>query len=103
MIDVRGVTRRFDGVVALSDASFQVNPGEIVALLGPNGAGKTTASRIIGGVPAPTEGDGLPDGVPGRGDADAGGGGRRVVADRPLLHQPLALLRLLALLAPLSD
>ena len=53
MIDVRHLTRKFDGTVALDDVSFEVHPGEIVALLGPNGAGKTTASRIIGGILAP--------------------------------------------------
>src|SRR5207245_10769831 len=87
MIDVRGVTRRFDGVVALSDASFQVNPGEIVALLGPNGAGKTTASRIIGGILAPTEGDVLVDGVSVREDANAVRARCGFVADQPSQYE----------------
>ena len=54
MIEVRDVTRRFGAFTALSQVSFVVRSGEIVALLGPNGAGKTTASRIIAGILAPT-------------------------------------------------
>ena len=64
MIDVKHLTRRFDGTLALDDVSFEVHPGEIVALLGPNGAGKTTASRIIGGILAPSEGDVLVEQAP---------------------------------------
>jgi len=70
VIDVRQLTRRFDGTLALDDVSFQVHPGEIVALLGPNGAGKTTASRIIGGILAPSQGDVLVDGISVRNDAN---------------------------------
>src|SRR2546428_9287797 len=103
MIDVRGVTRRFDGVVALSDASFQVNPGEIVALLGPNGAGKTTASRIIGGILAPTEGDVLVDGVSVREDANAVRARCGFVTDQPSLYERMPLRAYLAFFARLYD
>src|SRR2546425_11167099 len=103
MIDVRGVTRRFDGIVALSDASFQVNPGEIVALLGPNGAGKTTASRIIGGILAPTEGDVLVDGVSVRQDANAGRARCGFVTDQPSLYERLPPRPYLGFFARLYD
>src|SRR5213596_2003139 len=103
MIDVRGVTRRFDGVVALSDASFQVNPGEIVALLGPNGAGKTTASRIIGGILAPTEGDVLVDGVSVREDANTVRARCGFVTDQPSLYERMPLRRYLGFFARLYD
>src|SRR3989441_1965264 len=103
MIDVRGVTRRFDGIVALSDASFQVNPGEIVALLGPNGAGKTTASRIIGGILAPTEGDVLVDGVSVREDANAVRARCGFVTDQPSLYERMPLRSYLAFFARLYD
>src|SRR5207247_9633597 len=99
MIDVRGVTRRFDGVVALSDASFQVNPGEIVALLGPNGAGQTTASRIIGGILAPTEGDVLVDGVSVREDANAVRARCGFATDQPSLYHRIPLRACLAIVA----
>jgi branched-chain amino acid transport system ATP-binding protein len=47
LLSVENVTRRFGGVVALDDVSFEVPPGEIVGLIGPNGAGKTTAFNVI--------------------------------------------------------
>jgi ABC-2 type transport system ATP-binding protein len=103
VIDVRGVTRRFDGIVALADASFQVNPGEIVALLGPNGAGKTTASRIIGGILAPTEGDVLVDGVSVRQDANAVRARCGFVTDQPSLYERMPLRNYLGFFARLYD
>jgi branched-chain amino acid transport system ATP-binding protein len=47
LLEVRNVTRRFGGIVALDDVSFDVEEGEIVGLIGPNGAGKTTAFNVI--------------------------------------------------------
>jgi branched-chain amino acid transport system ATP-binding protein len=47
LLEVRNVTRRFGGIVALDEVSFDVDEGEIVGLIGPNGAGKTTAFNVI--------------------------------------------------------
>jgi branched-chain amino acid transport system ATP-binding protein len=47
LLSVENVTRRFGGIVALEDVSFDVGEGEIVGLIGPNGAGKTTAFNVI--------------------------------------------------------
>ncbi len=47
MIHVRGLTKRFDGLVAVDDVAFDVAAGEVFGLLGPNGAGKTTTLRIL--------------------------------------------------------
>jgi ABC-2 type transport system ATP-binding protein len=103
MIDVRDVTRRFDGTLALDDVSFQVHPGEIVALLGPNGAGKTTASRIIGGILAPSEGDVLVDGVSVRRDANAVRARCGFVTDQPSLYERMPLRAYLGFFARLYD
>jgi ABC-2 type transport system ATP-binding protein len=46
-IAVRGLTKRFNGVVALEDVDFDVAAGTVFGLLGPNGAGKTTAIRVL--------------------------------------------------------
>jgi len=50
------VTKRFGGVVALSQVSFEVRRGSIVSLIGPNGAGKTTLFNCVSGVIRPEEG-----------------------------------------------
>jgi branched-chain amino acid transport system ATP-binding protein len=57
LLEVRNVTRRFGGIVALDDVSFDVAEGEIVGLIGPNGAGKTTAFNVITRLYAPSSGE----------------------------------------------
>jgi ABC-2 type transport system ATP-binding protein len=103
VIDVRHLTRRFDGILALDDVSFQAHPGEIVALLGPNGAGKTTASRIIGGILAPSEGDVLVDGISVRQDANAIRARCGFVTDQPSLYERMPLRSYLGFFARLYN
>lgn len=55
-VELRGVTKRFGSVDALTDVTFTVRPGRVTGLLGPNGAGKTTALRIALGLVAASEG-----------------------------------------------
>ena len=50
LLEAKGVTKRFGGLLAVSDVSFVLNEGEILGLIGPNGAGKTTLFNIINGV-----------------------------------------------------
>src|SRR3954462_7938947 len=56
LLEVKHVTRRFGGVVAVDDVSFDVGEGEIVGLIGPNGAGKTTGINLLSGLLRPTAG-----------------------------------------------
>ncbi len=63
VLEVDSVSKRFGGIVALDDVSFDAEAGEIVGLIGPNGAGKTTAFNIITRLYTPDEGDVRFDGV----------------------------------------
>src|SRR6266542_5113502 len=56
LLEVRDLTVRFGGVVALDRVSFNVEAGEVVALIGPNGAGKTTLFNVITRVYKPAGG-----------------------------------------------
>jgi general nucleoside transport system ATP-binding protein len=62
LLEMRGITKRYPGVVANSDISLDVRAGEIHALLGENGAGKSTLMNILYGLAVPDEGEILLDG-----------------------------------------
>ena len=56
ILSVTGLTKRFGGLLAVSDVSFNVQAGEIFGIIGPNGAGKTTLFNVIAGFYGPTAG-----------------------------------------------
>jgi branched-chain amino acid transport system ATP-binding protein len=56
MLEVKALTKTFDGFKAVSDANLHVKRGEIVAVIGPNGAGKTTLFNLITGILKPDSG-----------------------------------------------
>ncbi|HXG04724.1 MAG TPA: ATP-binding cassette domain-containing protein, partial [Candidatus Binatia bacterium] len=56
LLAVRGLTKRFGGLVANRDISFDVRPGELVGIIGPNGAGKSTLFDLVTGFTRPDAG-----------------------------------------------
>jgi ABC-2 type transport system ATP-binding protein len=56
MLDVRALTKRYGGLLAVDKVSFTVNRGEVVGYLGPNGSGKSTTVNIVVGLLEPSEG-----------------------------------------------
>jgi ribose transport system ATP-binding protein len=62
LLEMRGITKRFPGVVALGGVSLHLRRGELLALTGENGAGKSTLIKVLGGAYAPDEGQILIEG-----------------------------------------
>ncbi len=62
LLEVKGITKRFGGLVAVNSLDLTIEPGQIMGLIGPNGAGKTTAFATIAGFYKPEEGQVLFDG-----------------------------------------
>jgi len=57
MLEIRALTKRYNGIPAIENVSFQIAPGEILGYVGPNGAGKTTTVKIMIGLLEPSEGE----------------------------------------------
>jgi len=64
MLEMRGITKRFPGVIANQNVTFSVHPGEVHTLLGENGAGKSTLMKILYGLYQPDEGSVFLNGEP---------------------------------------
>jgi branched-chain amino acid transport system ATP-binding protein len=62
LLEVRDVTMRFGGLVAVNDVGFSIDKGSVLAVIGPNGEGKTTLFNVVTGVYRPTRGTVLLDG-----------------------------------------
>ncbi|WP_018885475.1 ABC transporter ATP-binding protein [Paenibacillus massiliensis] len=63
MLDVKKVSKAYEGRMRVKELDFSIQPGEIVGFLGPNGAGKTTTMRMITGYLYPTSGEVLVNGI----------------------------------------
>ncbi|BAS28078.1 sugar ABC transporter ATP-binding protein [Limnochorda pilosa] len=57
ILELRRITKRFPGVLALSDVSFDLHPGEVHCIVGENGAGKSTLIKVMSGIHLPDEGE----------------------------------------------
>ena len=57
MLELRNVTKRFSGIAAVDNVSFQARPGEVTGYLGPNGSGKSTTMKMITGLIEMTSGE----------------------------------------------
>src|SRR5210317_876788 len=57
VMEMKNITLRFGGVVAIKDISFDIREGEIRAIIGPNGAGKSSMLNVISGFYKPQEGE----------------------------------------------
>ena len=88
ILEMRGISKRFPGVIALDAVDFSIGAGEVVALAGENGAGKSTLMKILGGVYQPDGGEirigGAPVAIRGVADATRSGVG--------FVHQELNVL-----------
>lgn len=88
LLRIQNVSKSFPGVQAVSDVSFDLDAGEIVALVGENGAGKSTLMRMISGVTRPDSGRFVWNGQP----VTFNSPGEAQAAGISMIHQELALL-----------
>ena len=62
MIEIKSLTKRFYGLIAIDNVSTSIETGKITAIIGPNGAGKSTFFNLIAGTHAPSSGEVIFDG-----------------------------------------
>ena len=91
-LEMRGITKRYPGVVANDNISLDLRRGEIHALLGENGAGKTTLMNILYGLARPNEGQILLDGQP----VDIAGPSDAISRGISMVHQHFMLVPVLS-------
>jgi len=91
MIEARSLTRRFGTFTAVSQLTFQVPSGSLLALLGPNGAGKTTTVRMLAGLLTPTEGEATVAGYDIRREPDAVRANIGLMTDVPGLFEQMTV------------
>src|SRR5579872_5129208 len=101
MLELRNVCKRFSGIAAVDNVSFQARPGEITGYLGPNGSGKSTTMKMITGLIEMTSGEILFNGKPI--DDDLISYKRRMgyVPEEPYLYNHLSGVEYLSMVADL--
>jgi ABC-2 type transport system ATP-binding protein len=103
MLELRAVTKRFTGLVAVNSVSFTARPGEVTGYLGPNGSGKSTTMKMITGLIQPGAGEILFDGVPVRADLLRFKHRMGYVPEEPHLYGHLSGLEYLVMVGQLRD
>jgi ABC-2 type transport system ATP-binding protein len=103
MLELRNVTKRFPGALAVDCVSFTARPGEITGYLGPNGSGKSTTMKMITGLMAPTAGEILFHGRGIQDDLIAFKQRMGYVPEEPHLYSHLSGLEYLVMVAQLRN
>jgi ABC-2 type transport system ATP-binding protein len=101
MLELRSVTKRFPGTIAVDNVSFSAHPGEITGYLGPNGSGKSTTMKMITGLMQMSSGEILFDGVPIQNDLLAYKRRMGYVPEEPYLYTHLGGLEYLTMVGQL--
>ena len=103
MLELRNVTKRFSGIPAVDNVSFQARPGEITGYLGPNGSGKSTTMKMITGLIETTSGEIFFDGRPIRSDLLGFKQRMGYVPEEPHLYSHLSGLEFLTMVGQLRN
>ena len=102
-LELRAVTKKFTGLVAVHSVSFTARPGEVTGYLGPNGSGKSTTMKMITGLIEPSSGEIFFDGRPIRHDLLAFKRRLGYIPEEPYLYSHLSGLEYLVMVAQLRD
>jgi ABC-2 type transport system ATP-binding protein len=103
MLELRNVSKRFNGITAVDDVSFSARPGEITGYLGPNGSGKSTTMKMLVGLMQPTSGRILFSGQPLLADLDHHKQRTGYVPEEPHLYGHLSGLEYLIMVGQLRN
>jgi len=103
MLQIRNLVKRFSGIAAVDDVTFQARPGEITGYLGPNGSGKSTTMKMITGLMKPTSGEILFEGEKIETDLIAYKQRIGYVPEEPHLYSHLSGLEYLVMVGQLRD
>jgi ABC-2 type transport system ATP-binding protein len=103
MLELRKISKRFSGIVAVDDVSFTAQPGEITGYLGPNGSGKSTTMKMLTGLLEPTSGKIFFEGQPIERDMIAYKQRMGYVPEEPYLYPHLSGLEYLVMVGQLRN